>query len=386
MIDPTSYNEELKDLESRGLRRTLRPRGAAATNLSSNDYLGLAEDDRVRSAARRALDEEGLGGASSRLLAGTAPSHGDLERDLAAFFEKEAALVFSSGYHANLGTFSALAAVGDVIFVDRLCHASIIDGIRLSRIRFHTYDHNNADHLESLVRKHRASHRRAFIVTEGAFSMDGDLGILPEIIYVARRFDVTTYLDEAHTIGVFGPEGRGFAAQLGLLKDVDIFVGTLSKSLGSQGGFVAAPRAVIDTLVSRARSFIYTTSLAPPCAAGAREALRLLPSLNDRRDAVRSASERLRRGLGETGFDTLESRSPIVPVWTGSNASAAALSDYLFESGYFVPSIRPPTVPPGESRVRLSVTYGVANGDLEALISLFRAYPQRPKRLGKRIG
>ncbi len=379
------FEEELTHLRSEGLERSLVSADEfRGINLSSNDYLGLSHHPDVLAAASQTLQTDGSGGTSSRLLAGTRKIHQQLEQALAAFFGKEAALVFSSGYHANTGIIPILAGPSDGIFVDRLCHASIFDGIKLSGARFRSFAHNDLNELEIQLKTSRQKFRRALIVTEGLFSMDGDIPPLQSLVTLAERYGALTYLDEAHSIGLFGPDGSGVAAEAGLLDRIDVLIGTLSKSLGSQGAFVASQKALIDLLISRSRSFLYTTALAPPCAAAALASLRLLPSLSDRRACVLDASSRLRAELSKNGFDVLTGSSQIIPVWTGDLEKTKSLSDYLFNRGFFVPSIRPPTVPIGEGRVRLSVTYDVVQKGLDPLIREFLSYPQRPHRPGEK--
>lgn len=384
MMGDRSFREELKELDEKGLRRRIRRR-AGLVNFSSNDYLGLAHDEDVLSAAARFLSSGFAGGTSSRLLAGTHPVHDELEIELAAFLGKESVRVFASGYHANTGVLPALAGPGDVIFFDRLSHASLIDGIRLSGARFYSFDHNSADHLESLLRRKRPRYRRAFVVSEGVFSMDGDFPILPEIVFLAKRWETLVYLDEAHSLGLFGPEGRGMAASLELLKDVDIFVGTLSKTLGSQGGFAATRLPLADLIVSKSRSFIYSTALAPVNAASALAALRRMRGMDRRREKLQTEARTLRTALRNMGFDTLQSRSQVIPVWTGGVSTTKKFSEYLLDAGFFVPSIRPPTVPRGEGRIRLSLTWDRIQTGLAGLTAAIQSYPERPKRSGEKI-
>jgi len=379
------FDSDLAELEAEGLRREIFVCPESLINLSSNDYLGLSNHPDVIKAGREALERFGAGGTSSRLLAGTRKPHEELEEDLARFLGKETALVYSSGYHANTGILPALASSGDLILFDRLCHASIIDGIRLSSARFFSFEHNSLADLEKKLIEKRPSYRRTFIVTEGIFSMDGDRSPIPALANLSRRFDSLLYVDEAHSFGVFGPDGRGLAAEVGALQDIPIFVGTLSKALGSQGGFVACDGNVRDLLVSRSRSFLYSTSLAPACAAAARESLRLLPKLEERRARIHRASIDLRRRLVQFGFSVLESSSQIIPVWAGDVETTNRMSAHLFKSGFFVPSIRPPTVPPGEGRVRISVAHDAAAGGIEKIAAAFKNFGERPARRREKI-
>ena len=363
---------ELTGLRAKGLARALRDREQPGlVNFSSNDYLGLASHPAVIDAATEALRRFGAGGTSSRLVAGTVAPHSALETALADFLNKEAALLFSSGYHANTGIIPALVSSQDIVFFDRLSHASIIDGVRLSGAPFSAFDHNDAADLESLLKKRRAKGRRALVITEGFFSMDGDRPPLKEVVRLAKEYGAWSYLDEAHSLGVIGPDGRGLAAEQAVLNDIDVHVGTLSKTLGSQGGFVAGPRVLIDFLVTRCRSLAYTTALAPAMAAAAHAALRLVPSLEKERADLAAASESVRAALMKMGFSCGESRSQIIPVMTGTLEATKALSDYLLTQGFFVPSIRPPTVPTGEGRVRLSISLPVLN-DVNALVHAFQ--------------
>jgi 8-amino-7-oxononanoate synthase len=384
-MDNSPFIDELTNLDTRGLRRQLRVKDNTLENFSSNDYLGLSDHSDVKAAAARAIEEFGVGGTSSRLLAGTTRLHRELEAELAAFFRKPAALAFSSGYHANTGIIPVLAGPGDALFVDRFCHASIIDGVRLSGARFYTFEHNDANDLSSLLAKHRAGKRRAIILTESIFSMDGDAAPLKRLADLSRAHDALLYVDEAHAIGIFGEAGRGWAEAVGVLDRVDVFVGTFSKSLGSQGGFVACSESLADLLISKSRAFIYTTALAPACAGAALAALRLLPSLDARREFVLEKSEWLRSGLRELGFSCLASSSQIVPVLTGEIEPAKLLSDLLLAQGFFVPSIRPPTVPAGQGRLRLSITFEAAQQGVERLSAAFAACRARPELKGGAI-
>ncbi|MCB4756576.1 MAG: 8-amino-7-oxononanoate synthase [Elusimicrobia bacterium] len=374
---------ELDELESSGLKRTLFDvDGFKGVNFSSNDYLGLANHPAVKMAAVEATDKYGAGGASSRSLAGTRLIHRELEEKLARYFQKEAALVFSSGYHANTGLIPVLAGSSDIIFVDRLCHASLLDGVRLSAARFSTFEHNDIGDLESQLTKKRSQYKKALIITEGVFSMDGDMPPLREMVSLAKRHQAILYLDEAHSVGVFGPEGRGVAAQMGVLDQIDVFVGTLSKAFGSQGAFVVSGRSFIDLAISRCRSFMYTTALAPGCVGAALASLKLFPEMTPRRDAILKAAETVKNHLQKEGYLLLSTQSQIVPVWTGDVEFTKKLSDHLFASGFFVPSIRPPTVPAGEGRVRLSLTYDAIKTGVDGLLSAFTVFKERPKKRG----
>lgn len=380
------FERELQELRGKGLARSLSRPDAGLINLSSNDYLGLSNEPSVTEVVRDAICSLGTGGTSSRLLAGTREAHVALERALAAFLGKESAMVFSSGYHANTGILPALFGPSDLIVFDRLCHASIIDGVRLSGAAFAPFLHNDAGSVDKILARKRPSKRRAVVVTEGFFSMDGDRPPLGELCAVAEHHDALVYLDEAHSIGVAGPDGKGVAWDDGVAERIDLHVGTLSKSLGSQGGFVAACRTLIDLLTTKCRSFLFTTALAPACAVSALKALDLLPSMEDRRRRVTGDAGEIRRRLQGMGYDTLGSVSPIIPVWTGSVSATQKLSGHLLKKGFFVPSIRPPTVSPGEGRVRLSITYREDRRWLNDLLAAFESYGERPRQKeGERI-
>ncbi|MBV9079668.1 MAG: 8-amino-7-oxononanoate synthase [Elusimicrobia bacterium] len=385
MSDLHSFESELNELREKGLARSFAPADPNILNLSSNDYLGLSTHPAVIEAAAEALRKFGTGGTSSRLLAGTMDAHLALESALAAFLGKEGALVFSSGYHANTGLIPALAGASDFIAFDRLSHASIIDGVRLSGATFAAFHHNDPNHLDDVLAKRRPGRRRAIVISEGIFSMDGDRSKVAEISAVARRHDALVYLDEAHSIGSIGPDGKGAAFEAGVADQIDVHVGTLSKALASQGGFVAAKKILIDLFTTKCRSFLFTTALAPASAAAAHAALGLLPSVEDRRRRVQEDAADIRRAVAELGFDTLTSDSQIVLVWAGSVDATRALSRHLLSKGFFVPSIRPPTVPAGEGRVRLSITFRDDRRWLNQLTRAFADHTERPRRSGERV-
>ncbi len=362
--------DRLDALRADGLARALRltspaarPRverdGRTLLNLSGNNYLGLADDPRVVAAAKAALDRHGVGAGASRLISGSLPPHADLEADLARFKGEEAALVFPTGYAANLGALAALAGPRDVVCSDALNHASLIDGGRLSGATVRRYRHRDVGHLRELLGASRGDGRR-LVVTDGVFSMDGDLAPLPALAEVAAEHGAILVVDDAHGTAVLGPEGRGTAAALGVEDGVHVHVGTLSKALGGQGGFVAGRRDLVDILVNAARTFVFTTGLAPALAAAAREALAISVTEGDRRERLAANARALRAALRRAGFAVLpeadeEPVTPIVPVLVGEAARAVALADRLRGLGVLVPAIRPPTVPKGTSRLRASV-------------------------------
>ncbi len=375
----------LSALREKGQERTLRsvaqPGGRirlgdrVLLNFSSNDYLDLARNASVVAAAEKALRESGAGAAASRLVTGTLPLHDELERRLAALKGYPASLVFGSGYLANAGTIPALVSQGDAVFADKLCHASILDAVALSGARLHRFRHNDTGHLEETLGK-RAGTARALVVTESVFSMDGDLAPLPGIAEAAVRHGAMLMIDEAHATGIFGPGGSGLIRQHGLESQVNVSMGTLSKALGGYGGFVACSDDLRRLLVNRARAFIYTTALPPASAGAALGALDVLERAPDLGTALLRRAEVFRRRLQESGLDTLQSASQIIPLKVGDNAKALSLARRLREKDILAVAIRPPTVPEGTARIRLSVTLAHTEDDLaraaEAIASAAR--------------
>ena len=321
--------------------------------LCSNNYLGLAEHPRVREAAAEAAMRWGAGAGASRLVSGNMDPHRRLEQRLADFKRAPGALLFGSGYLANTGTIAVLAGRGEVVFSDELNHASIIDGCRLSRAERFVYRHRDLEHLAWGLRK--AGGRGSLIVTDGVFSMDGDLAPLPELVELARRHSCRLLVDEAHGTGAVGPGGRGGVAAAGLTDEVDVIVGTLGKALGSYGAYVCASAELIDLLVNTARPFIFSTALPPPSVGAAAAALELLASEPKRVERLRSNAELLRSELRSAGLETGASRTQILPLVAGGAGAATALCELALDRGVFAQAIRPPTVPEGTSRLRLTV-------------------------------
>jgi glycine C-acetyltransferase/8-amino-7-oxononanoate synthase len=363
------WRSELEGLKERGMLRFLRsiagaqgPRvvldGREVLLLCSNNYLGLAHHPALIEAAREATSRFGVGTGGSRLISGSMDPHAELEERLAAFKGTGAALLFNSGYAANTGILQGLFDEGDVIFSDELNHASIIDGCRLSRARAVVYPHGDAQALEALLAAEAPRRRgRWLIVTDGVFSMDGDLAPLPELVRLKERFDALLMVDDAHGTGALGATGRGTAEHLGCLAQVDLHMGTLGKALGCAGAYLAAERVVIDTLVNRGRSFIFSTSLPPSVPAAALAALDIVEGAEGEglRRALRRNRELFARSLREGGLDLLGSVTQIVPVLTGEPAPTMAAAQRLLEEGIFVQGIRPPTVAPGKCRLRATV-------------------------------
>jgi 8-amino-7-oxononanoate synthase len=348
----------------------VRLRGREFLNFSSNDYLGLAGDPRLARAAARAAWKYGSGAGASPLVSGHLPPLRALERALARWEGEEAALAFSSGFAANLALVSTLVGPGDAVFSDARNHASLIDGCRLSRARVHVYRHADLNHLEDLLIADKGPRRR-LLVTDTVFSMDGDLAPLAGLLDLAERFDCLLLIDEAHATGVLGTRGRGLRellppgtpGQERLVK-----AGTLSKALGAQGGFTCGPRRLIAWLVNHARPYVFSTALAPPAAAAARRALAVVAEEPERRGHLLGLAERLRDRLRTMGYVIGASCCQIVPVHVGSARAALDLSARLGEKGLLVPAIRPPSVPEGTARLRISLTAGHTEADVERLI------------------
>lgn len=363
-----NWDRELKELDAAGMRRTLRtvdgqgPRatvdGREVLLLCSNNYLGLAGHPSLLEAAAAATWRYGAGSGASRLVSGTLPPHAQLEERLAAFKGSEAALLFNSGFAANTGILQGLFGPDDVIFSDVLNHASLIDGCRLSRARTVVYPHGDAMALERLMAAEMPQRKgRWLIVTDGVFSMDGDIAPLPALCDLRDSFDALLMVDDAHGTGVLGATGRGTAEQLGCLGRVDLQMGTLGKALGGAGAYLAAPRVVIDTLVNRSRPFIFSTSLPPAVPAAAMAALDIVESSEGAR--LRSDLQRNRElfagRLRSAGLDLLASATQIVPVLVGEPAPTMAITRRLLDDGIFLQGIRPPTVPEGTCRLRATV-------------------------------
>jgi 8-amino-7-oxononanoate synthase len=374
--------ERLDEIKGRGLYRRLRcvsgpqgPRvlldGRPVLLLCSNNYLGLADHPRVREAAAEAAMRYGAGSGASRLISGNMTIHRRLEEQLAAFKGAEACLLFGSGYLANAGVVSALAREGDVVFSDALNHASIIDGCRLSRAETFVYDHCDVDHLEWGLRQ--AEGRGALIVTDGVFSMDGDLAPLPEIVELAQRYDARVMVDEAHGTGCVGPGGRGLVAAHALEDEVDVIVGTLGKALGSYGAYVLCDAPMAKYLINTARTLIFSTALSPPAVAAAMAALELLRDQPRRVEKLQRNARVLREALAESGAPAGDAETPIVPLVVGDAGAAVAASERALERGVFAQAIRPPTVPAGTSRLRLAVMASHTKSELREAAGVLAA-------------
>ena len=387
-----TIEDQLADLRSRSLLRRLRTfdspqqpeieeAGRRLVSFASNDYLGLANEPALREAAKAAIDRYGVGSGSSRLICGTLAPHTQLEETLARFKGTEAALTFSSGYATALGAIGSLCKEEDVIILDKLCHASLIDGARLSGATMRVFPHNHMGKLESHLEwaASEAPDGRILIVTEAVFSMDGDRALLPEITALKNRFGAMLLVDEAHAVGVLGRNGRGLADALRLEGEVDIQMGTLSKALGVAGGYIAGSRRLIELLINRARSFIFSTAPPPALAAAATAALEIL--MSDEGEGRRTKLwENLAHFAGEMPHlfsDGREIQSPIVPIIVGDSGRALEAADRLTERGFHVPAIRYPTVARDAARLRISICASHAPQQISALCTALRAVQPR---------
>ena len=381
MTDPLGFiPEALRRLDEASMLRVVRAldspqepevtfEGRRLILLASNNYLGLANDPRVVEAAAEAARRWGAGSGSARLISGGVRLHDELESRLAALKSTEAALLFSSGYMANLGTIPALVGRGDSIFSDALNHASIIDGARLSGAAINVYRHADAGHLDELLRESPADRR--LVITDSVFSMDGDLAPLREIVDACERHGAILMVDEAHATGVVGPGGRGAIAGAGLEGRVPVVMGTLSKSVGAAGGYIAGSSDLISYLRNKARPFIFDTAPPPPVAAAALAALDAIEQEPWRGERARAHAERLSEGLTNAGFETRTPIAAIVPVHAGEPATAVAFSRALLEQGVLVPAVRPPSVAPGTSRLRATVMATHTDEQIDAAIKAF---------------
>ena len=363
------YSKILDDLKDKSHFRTLKDfdkkdekfiyyKGQKLLNLSSNNYLNFADNEKI---TQEFLSEVGskysFGSASARLLTGTLPIYNELEELLSNLFKKEKTLLFNSGYHANVGISSALCQNTDVIFSDKLNHASIIDGMKLSSGKFFRFQHNNMDSLESLLKRERSNYKNAYIITESVFSMDGDIEDLETIIEFKNKYNCYVIVDEAHAFGVFGQKGLGVCESLGILNDIDLLVGTFGKAIGSMGAFATGSKTLIDFLINKSRSFIFSTALPPINIAFSKWIIEnKLPETLQKRTRMLDIAKKM-------GSD-----SHIIPVVIGGNKETIDLCEVLFHNGYFTLPIRPPTVPVGTSRLRLSLTSDIKENELKLLL------------------
>jgi len=383
MMSKLDYlKEELFELSRIGRRRFLRwiedLKGVKALIeerevllFCSNDYLGISRSERFKEVVLEVLEKWGAGAPSSRSIAGSFLIHRELEEELSRFKGSERALLFSTGYMANMGILTTLVGEGDLILSDQFNHASIIDGARLSRAEVWVYKHKDMDHLEDLLK--RSNHRRKLIVSDGVFSMEGDIAPLKDLKELSDKYGAILVIDDAHGTGVLGKEGRGIAEHFGLLGQIDVQMGTLGKALGIMGAFVAGEAVLVEYLLNRARTFMYTTSLPPVVVGMAKEALRILKEEPWRREKLWENTRLFREGAKRLGFRVL-GETPIVPIVIGDDELTMRFSAALFEMGIYVQGIRPPTVPPGTSRLRFSISALHSKSDIErALFALKEA-------------
>ncbi len=350
--------------------RWVRRAGRRLLNFASNNYLGLANDPRVVRAAQKAMEQWGVGAGGARLLSGDTEAHHDLEAELADLKGTEAALVFASGYAANVGVLSALASAQDHLFLDALCHASLVDGAKLSGAKMCCFPHRDLASLTELLETAGTGGR--FVVTDTVFSMDADLAPLPRLVSMMRRHGAELVVDDAHGTGAIGREGRGVLAHMGVAGQVPVVVGTLSKALGVQGGFVAGSRDLIRWLVNRSRSFVYSTGLAPALAAAALEAVRIMRKEDWRRECLQRHLKNLRAGLSELGYTLLhEQPAPMLLVMTGDPRRTLRLAGDLEERGVLVSAVRWPTVRRGACRIRLAPMATHTDAEIEAAVAAF---------------
>jgi glycine C-acetyltransferase/8-amino-7-oxononanoate synthase len=377
------FKTELEQIRNAGLYRRMRRvegdqgptlfiDGHERLNFSSNNYLGIANHPDLAVAAKSAIDRYGCGSGASRLISGNMTLHEELENQIAEFKGTEAALVFNSGFQANTGVISTLAGEGDAIFSDALNHASIIDGCRLARARTLVYAHNDLDQLEAQL-KQATGFRRKLIVTESIFSMDGDEAALTEIVELAEKYGAMAMVDEAHATGVFGASGAGVVQKLGLGDRVPVQMGTLGKALGGFGAYIAGSAGLRDLLINRCRSFIFTTSLPPAVMAMAIAAIDIVKREPERREALSQNCRNLKKGLRRLGYRVDASESPILPLIIGDAGECMRFSEKLFEREVFAQGIRPPTVPPGTSRLRITLMATHTRAQIEHALDAFEA-------------
>ena len=374
--------QEIEGLQNAGLYNRIRTiesaqgawlvvDGKKVLNFCSNNYLGLANHPKLVAAAQQAVQKYGVGPAAVRSIAGTMGLHLELERRLAAFKGVEAAITFQSGFNANLATIPALVGREDVIFSDRLNHASIIDGCRLSGAKIIAYEHCDAGALETIIQENLAQHRRAIVITDGVFSMDGDVAPLPEIYAVARKHDLLLMVDDAHGEGVLGRGGRGIVDHFNLHGKVDIEVGTLSKAFGVVGGVVAGSATIVEWLRQRGRPFLFSSAVTVPDAAACLAALDILEASTELVDKLWENTRYFKGGMKKLGFDTGLSTTPITPVMLGEAPLAQQFSRQLFENGVFAMAIGYPTVPQGKARIRVMISAAHARDDLDKGLEVF---------------
>ena len=382
--------KEIKNLKNSGLYNTIRTLDSAqgawlsvdgkkVLNFCSNNYLGLADDPRLVAAAKKALDEYGVGPGAVRTIAGTMTIHKELEKRVAAFKHSDAAISFQSGFVANLATIAALVGKEDAIFSDELNHASIIDGCRLSGARIIRYNHCDPLHLEQVLKENEGNYRRALIVTDGVFSMDGDIAPLDQLYEIANAYDILLMVDDAHGEGVLGKGGRGIVDHFNLHGKVDIEVGTFSKAFGVVGGVVSGNAEIVEWLTQRGRPFLFSSAVTPPDVAACIAAIDLLEESTELVDTLWANGKYFKKEMANLGFDTGKSETPITPIMLGEAQLAQDFSKSLFENGIFATSIGYPTVPQGKARIRVMISAAHSKDDLDKGLEGF-------KMVGKELG
>jgi glycine C-acetyltransferase len=382
-------DDELNKIKQEGLYRSLRCLeghqgsrigidGKDCINLCSNNYLGLANNPRLRQAGIEAIQKYGVGAGASRLICGNFKLYQELENRLARFEKQEAALVFNSGYCANLGVITALVGHGDIVFSDKLNHASIVDAALLSRAEVKRYPHKDMEALKKFLAGSK-NYKRKLIITDTVFSMDGDIAPLPEIVDLAKRFDAMVMVDEAHATGVFGENRTGLAEHFGLQEEIDVHMGTLSKAFGCLGGYITGKKGLIEYLINRSRPLIYTTALTPSVLASSIAAIDIVEKEGWMTKTLWANAGFLKRGLIDMGFDLVGSETQIMPILVGETEKAVEFSKGLLQEGVFIQAIRPPTVPKSQARLRLTAMATHKEQDLEKALETI-------KRIGKRIG
>jgi len=382
--------EKIEELKDQGVYRKLPVlesasgaevllNGKKVINLSSNNYLGFANHPRLKKAAIKAVEEFGVGSGAVRTIIGNMKLHEDLETVLAKFKREESAFVYQSGFNCNAGTIQAITEAGDIIISDELNHASIIDGTRLSKAARGIYKHSDMDSLEAILKESRDKYRNILVITDGVFSMDGDIAKLPEIVELAEKYDAMTYVDDAHGSGVLGESGRGTVDHFGLHGRIDFTIGTLSKAIGVVGGYVAGSKTMYEWLNHRARPVLFSTSL-PPAAVGAiTEAINMLMESTEYTDRLWDNAKYFKSKMGTLGFDIGNSETPITPVIIGDEAKTMEFSKKLLEEGVFVSGIVFPTVPKGTGRLRCMVTAAHSKEQLDEAVEAF-------KKVGEEMG
>ena len=375
------FEQELKKLEAQHLRRQLRIvespadttitiEGRKLISMASNNYLGLANHPAIKQAAIKAIEQWGVGAGAARLISGTMPPHQQLEDDLAHFKQVEAALTFGTGYTTNLGLIPSLIDQDGLILADRYCHASLIEGCRLAKAKLRVFHHNDAAHLEKLLKK-REKACPTLVVTEGVFSMDGDLAPLPDLLKLCQTYDVTLLVDDAHGTGVMGENGRGTVEHFGLNPENILQMGTLSKAIGTSGGYVAGTASLKEYLINTSKAFIYSTAPPPAISVAAAAAIQVIQNEPQRRRRLWENRNYLYSELNKLGFELTDTQSPILPIIVKSPETALKMFQALYEAGIHVPAIRPPTVPKDSSRLRLTISSEHSNDQLEKVIKTF---------------